>query len=281
VIAALQVFLQTSSQLYAPTPAPNLIHLLFKAFGVLRFPLPCSATLTPLPATHPQNPPVTPFAATHANSPSCKSFPCHTYKKQGGVPCAARPVAQVGVRVALRLFSIQLRITSLRQAFPCITTSHQELLKWIPPSSPAPETPSTPPNSANSLSPTVASAACSVTSPTPPSASSTPAKSSNSSPRKKSARNSNPSPANSAPPPTSTTCSANSSISSPTAAFPPAAPKTSPISLSCFSTAKNISVTKPIWPTKTWVHGKKPSVPPTPRPNPKTNKKPNPKRKPS
>src|SRR6266404_2933805 len=110
VIAALQVFLQTSSQLYAPTPAPNLIHLLFKAFGVLRFPLPCSATLTPLPATH-------------ANSPSCKSFPCHTYKKQGGVPCAARPVAQGGVRVALRLFSIQLRITSLRQAFPCITTS--------------------------------------------------------------------------------------------------------------------------------------------------------------
>src|SRR6267142_2259114 len=86
MIAALQVFLQTSSQLYAPTPAPNLIHLLFKAFGVFRFPLPCSATLTPFPATHPQNSPVTPFAATHTNSPSCKSFPCHTYKKQGVSP---------------------------------------------------------------------------------------------------------------------------------------------------------------------------------------------------
>src|SRR5882762_7795408 len=83
MMAALQVFLQTSSQLYAPTPAPNLIHLLFKAFGVFRFPLPCSATLTPFPAPHPQNSPVTPFAATHTNSPSCNSFPCHTYKKQG------------------------------------------------------------------------------------------------------------------------------------------------------------------------------------------------------
>src|SRR6266478_6021182 len=41
---------------------------------------------TPFPATHPQNSPVTPFAATHTNSPSCKSFPCHTYKKQGVSP---------------------------------------------------------------------------------------------------------------------------------------------------------------------------------------------------
>src|SRR5882762_8874198 len=65
--------------------------------------------LTPFPATHPQNSLVTPFAATHTNSPSCKSFPCHTYKKQGGVPCAARPLEQGGVRAALRLFSIQLR----------------------------------------------------------------------------------------------------------------------------------------------------------------------------
>src|SRR6267378_408600 len=160
-------------------------------------------------------------------------------------------------------------------------SSHQELLKWIPPSGPAAETPSTPPNSANSPSPTVASAACSVTSPTRPSASSTPAKSSNSSPRKKSARNSNPSPANSAPPRTSTTSSANSSISSPTAASPPAAPKTSPISLSFSYTAKNISDTKPIWPTKTWAHGKKPSAPPIHRPNPKKNKKLSQKRKPS
>src|SRR6266849_10706152 len=43
--------------------------------------------VTPSPATHPQNPPITPFAATHTILPSRKSFPCHTYKKQGGVPC--------------------------------------------------------------------------------------------------------------------------------------------------------------------------------------------------
>src|SRR5882762_2082077 len=223
MMAALQVFLQTSSQLYAPTPAPNLIHLLFKAFGVFRFPLPCSATLTPFPATHPQNSPVTPFAATHTNSPSCNSFPCHTYKKQGVSPwecgglAAAFAVANFAPQSAMSARSA----TSLPLSFS-LHKSHsiQELLKWIPPSSPVPETPSTPPNSANSLSPTVASAACSVTSPTHPSASSTPAKSSNSSPRKKSARNSYPSPANSAPPPTSTTSSASSSISSPTAASP-------------------------------------------------------------
>src|SRR6266404_1343952 len=47
--------------------------------------------LTSFPATHPQNSPVTPFAATHTNSPSCKSFPCHTYKKQGVSPLGVRP----------------------------------------------------------------------------------------------------------------------------------------------------------------------------------------------
>src|SRR6266403_983299 len=86
MIAALQVLRQTSSQLDAPTPAANLIHLLFKPSGVLRLPPPSSATLSPFPATHPQNSPATPFAATHTNSPSCKSFPCHTYKKQGVSP---------------------------------------------------------------------------------------------------------------------------------------------------------------------------------------------------
>src|SRR6266478_6016722 len=47
---------------------------------------------TPFPATHPQNSPVTPFAATHTNSPSCKSFPCHTYKKQGVSPFGSAAV---------------------------------------------------------------------------------------------------------------------------------------------------------------------------------------------
>src|SRR6267154_5270996 len=52
--------------------------------------------LTPFPATHAQNSPVTPFAATHTNSPSRKSFPYHTYKKQG--------VSPLGVRRSCRRF---------------------------------------------------------------------------------------------------------------------------------------------------------------------------------
>jgi len=126
----------------------------------------------------------------------------------------------------------------------------------------------------HSLSPTVASAACSVTSPTPPSG-------------LVHAREEQQLLAQeeigqelvsiSGQFRTTTDINhvlASSSISSPTAASPPAAPKTSPISPSFSYTAKNISVTKPIWPTKTWAHGKKPSAPPTP-PQSETNKKPN------
>src|SRR5882757_4138766 len=204
MIVALRPFLRTARQCELETsrPVPNLATFSLSNLEPL---------LTPFPATHPQNPPVTPFAATHTNSPSCKSFPCHTYKKQGGVPlweCGGLAAAFTAANLAPQISHVgeaRYHITS----FFLLHKSHsiQELLKWIPPSSPAPETPSTPPNSANSLSPTVASAACSVTSPTRLSASSTPAKSSNSSPRKKSARNSYPSPDNSAPPPTSTMCS--------------------------------------------------------------------------
>jgi hypothetical protein len=42
--------------------------------------------LTPLAATHTKNSPLSPLAATHTKTPSCKSFPCHTYKKQGVSP---------------------------------------------------------------------------------------------------------------------------------------------------------------------------------------------------
>src|SRR6267142_4836538 len=97
MIVAVRPFLRTARQCEVETSRP--VHNL-ATFSLSNL----EPLLTPFPATHPQNPPVTPFAATHTNSPSCKSFPCHTYKKQGGVPCAARRVAQGGVRGALRLF---------------------------------------------------------------------------------------------------------------------------------------------------------------------------------
>src|SRR5712671_5294418 len=59
-------------------------------------PVDFQAVLTPFPAAHPQNSPVTPFAATHTNSPSRKSFPCHTYEKQGVSP-VAQPILAVAV----------------------------------------------------------------------------------------------------------------------------------------------------------------------------------------
>src|SRR6267142_6696386 len=173
----------------SPIPRPNLSVDSQQVDGNTLRP---SAVVTPFPATHPQDSAVTPFAATHTNSPSCKSFPCHTYKKQGLSPLGVR-------RSCSRFHNRHPRAQSTISSRRCDITSFllasqphltQELLKWIPPSSPAPETPSTPPNSANSLSPTVASAACSATNPTHPSAWSTPAKSNNSSRKKKSARNS-------------------------------------------------------------------------------------------
>ena len=42
--------------------------------------------VNPFPATDPKKAAVNPFAATHAKFPSCKSFPCHTCKKQGVSP---------------------------------------------------------------------------------------------------------------------------------------------------------------------------------------------------
>src|SRR5258705_12394334 len=79
MIVALRPFLRTARQCEVETsrPVPNLATFSLSNLEPL---------LTPFPATHPQNPPVTPFAATHTNSPSCKSFPCHTYKKQRTFP---------------------------------------------------------------------------------------------------------------------------------------------------------------------------------------------------
>src|SRR5882757_10314048 len=42
--------------------------------------------LSPFAATHARNPRVNPFAATHTKMALRKSFPCHTYEKEGGVP---------------------------------------------------------------------------------------------------------------------------------------------------------------------------------------------------
>src|SRR6267154_5344802 len=90
MIVALRPFLRTARQCELETsrPVPNLATFSLSNLEPL---------LTPLPATHPQNLPVTPFAATHTNSPSRKSFPCHTYKKTGGVTL-------VGVRRSCRRF---------------------------------------------------------------------------------------------------------------------------------------------------------------------------------
>src|SRR6266404_4016753 len=98
--------------------------------------------LTSFPATHPQNSPVTPFAATHTNSPSRKSFPCHTYKKQGVSPweCGGLAAGFAAANLAPQISHVgeaRYHITS----FFSLHKSHsiQELLKWIPPSSPVPE----------------------------------------------------------------------------------------------------------------------------------------------
>ena len=45
--------------------------------------------VNPFPATHPKKEPLSPFAATHTKTASCKSFPCHTCKKQGVCPPGA------------------------------------------------------------------------------------------------------------------------------------------------------------------------------------------------
>src|SRR6267142_5980407 len=83
MIVAVRPFLRTARQCEVETsrPVPNLATFSLSNLEPL---------LTLLPATHPQNSPVTPFAATHTNSPSCKSFPCHTYKKQGVSPLGVR-----------------------------------------------------------------------------------------------------------------------------------------------------------------------------------------------
>src|SRR5882757_968207 len=84
MIVALRPFLRTARQCELETsrPVPNLATFSLSNLEPL---------LTPLPATHPQNSPVTPFAATYTNSPSRKSFPCHTYKRQRGVPLLGVP----------------------------------------------------------------------------------------------------------------------------------------------------------------------------------------------
>src|SRR6266849_1927964 len=78
MIVALRLFLRTSRQCHAQTfrLVPNLPTLTLSDL---------QPHLTSFLATHPQNPPVTPFPATHTISPSCKSLPCHTYKKNRGV----------------------------------------------------------------------------------------------------------------------------------------------------------------------------------------------------
>jgi len=67
-------------------PRPRLVFTPRRFASNLILPTSPIEPLTPVFATHPQNPLVTPFLATHTILPACKSFPCHTYKKQGGIP---------------------------------------------------------------------------------------------------------------------------------------------------------------------------------------------------
>src|SRR5947199_732112 len=97
MIAALQIFLQTSSQLYEPTPAPNLIHLLFKAFRRSPFSAPVFS--------HPN------FFPSHTSAKSTRnSFRCHTYNlallQVLSLPHIQKTgVSPLGVRRSCRRFS--------------------------------------------------------------------------------------------------------------------------------------------------------------------------------